>query len=148
MDVFSPSKRRKVMQAIRGKDTTPELLVRSMVHRLGLRFRLHGQKLPGKPDLVLAKHRSVIFVHGCFWHRHDCKLAATPKTRPEFWSAKFRANVERDQRVKAQLEKLGWRVVEIWECETRRAETLELRLRQEFAERLGPSTTAAQASRP
>src|SRR4051812_48307916 len=134
MDVFSPSKRREVMQAIRGKDTTPELLVRSMVHRLGLRFRLHGRKLPGKPDLVLTRHRTVILVHGCFWHRHDCGLAANPKTRPEFWAGKFQANVERDRRVRAQLAELGWRVVEIWECETRRVETLELRLRREFAD--------------
>ena len=136
------------MQAIRGKDTTPELLVRSMVHRLGLRFRLHGRKLPGKPDLVLARHRTVIFVHGCFWHRHDCRLAANPKTRQEFWATKFLANVERDQRVKAQLENLGWRVVEIWECETRGAETLELRLRREFAYALAPSRAVERVSPP
>lgn len=99
-----------------------------MLHRLGLRFRLHGKNLPGTPDLVLAKHRTVIFVHGCFWHRHNCKLAAIPKTRPEFWALKFQANVDRDRRNKALLEEKGWRVVEIWECETRSTETLELRL--------------------
>jgi DNA mismatch endonuclease (patch repair protein) len=147
MDVFSISKRREVMQAIRGRDTTPELIVRSMVHRLGLRFRLHGRKLPGKPDLVLTRHRTVILVHGCFWHRHDCGLAANPKTRPEFWAGKFQANVERDRRVRTQLAELGWRVVEVWECETRRVETLELRLRREFADALAPSRAAEQASR-
>lgn len=135
------------MQAIRGRDTTPELVVRSMVHRLGLRFRLHSRKLPGKPDLVLARHRTVILVHGCFWHRHDCGLAANPKTRPEFWAGKFQANVERDRRVKAQLADLGWRVVEIWECETRRVEMLELKLRREFSDALASSRAAKQASR-
>nr|CBA30138.1 XorII very short patch repair endonuclease [Curvibacter putative symbiont of Hydra magnipapillata] len=139
MDVFSPSKRREVMQAIRGKNTMPERLVRSMAHRLGLRFRLHGRNLPGRPDLVLAKHRTVIFVHGCFWHRHDCKLATTPKTRPEFWASKFQANVDRDRRNKALLQEQGWRVVEVWECETRDAEALELRLRQEFSVLPAPS---------
>ncbi len=134
------------MQAIRGKNTTPELLVRSMVHRLGLRFRLHYRKLPGKPDLVLTRHRTVILVHGCFWHRHDCGLAANPKTRPEFWAQKFQANVERDRRVKAQLAELGWRVVEVWECETRTVQTLELKLRREFADALAPSRAAEQAS--
>lgn len=132
MDVFSPSKRREVMQAIRGKNTTPERLVRSALHRLGLRFRLHGRSLPGKPDLVLAKHQTVIFVHGCFWHRHDCKFAATPKTRPEFWASKFQANMDRDRRNKELLEQQGWRVIEVWECETRSAEALSLRLRREF----------------
>ncbi len=136
------------MQAIRGKDTTPERLVRSMVHRLGLRFRLHGRNLPGKPDLVLAKHRTVIFVHGCFWHRHDCKLAAIPKTRPEFWALKFQANVDRDRRNKALLQEQGWRVVEIWECETRSAEVLGLRLRREFSGALAPSLSEEQASQP
>jgi DNA mismatch endonuclease (patch repair protein) len=134
------------MQSIRGKDTTPERLVRSMVHRLGLRFRLHGRNLPGKPDLVLAKHRTVIFVHGCFWHRHDCKLAAIPKTRPEFWDSKFQANVDRDRRNKALLQEQGWRVVEIWECETRSAEVLGLRLRREFSDAFSPSLPEEVAS--
>lgn len=148
MDVFSPSKRREIMQAIRGKDTTPERLVRSVAHRLGLRFRLHGRNLPGRPDLVLAKYRTVIFVHGCFWHRHDCKLAAIPKTRPEFWASKFRANVDRDRRNKALLQEQGWRVVEIWECETRDVEALWLRLRQEFSVSPAPSLKEQRASLP
>lgn len=136
------------MQAIRGKDTVPERLVRSMAHRLGLRFRLHGKNLPGRPDLVLAKHRTVIFVHGCFWHRHNCKLAATPKTRPEFWALKFQANVDRDRRNKTLLEERGWRVVEIWECETRSSETLGLRLRREFFGLHPPSLSEEEASQP
>ncbi len=147
MDVFSPDKRRQVMQAIRGKNTVPELRVRSMVHRLGLRFRLHGRGLPGKPDLVLARHRTVIFVHGCFWHRHGCSLSAVPKTRVEFWQAKFRANVDRDQRNAAELRSLGWRVVEIWECETRDLESLELRLKREFAV-TSACSLASEADRP
>ena len=148
MDVFSPSKRREVMQAIRGKDTTPERLVRSMVHRSGRRFRLHDRNLPGRPDLVLAKHRTVIFVHGCFWHRHDCKLAATPKTRPKFWASKFQANVDRDRRNKTLLEEWGRRVVEIWECETRSAEALGLRLRREFPGLPVPLLPEEEASQP
>lgn len=136
------------MRAIRGKDTVPERLVRSMAHRLGLRFRLHGKNLPGTPDLVFVKHRTVIFVHGCFWHRHNCKLAAIPKTRPEFWALKFQANVDRDRRNKALLEQKGWRVVEIWECEARSSETLELRLRREFSGLHAPSFPEGEASHP
>lgn len=135
------------MQAIRGRDTTPELIVRSIVHGLGLRFRLHSRKLPGTPDLVLTRHRTVILVHGCFWHRHDCGLAANPKTRPEFWAGKFQRNVERDRRVKAQLAELGWRVIEVWECETRCVRTLELKLRGEFADAIAHSRAAEQVSR-
>lgn len=132
MDIVSPQVRTRMMSGIRGKDTQPELVVRSLVHRLGLRFRLHGKALPGRPDLVLRKHRTVIFVHGCFWHRHDCGLAAVPKTRPEFWAAKFDGNVSRDRRNKAALEALGWRVVEVWECEVRDPDSLAKRIRTLF----------------
>ena len=118
MDIVSREVRSKIMGRIRGKDTRPEMLVRSAAHRLGLRFRLHDRRLPGSPDLVFRKHRTVIFVHGCFWHRHGCKLAATPKTRPEFWATKFEANTNRDRRNRAMLEEQGWRVLEVWECET------------------------------
>ena len=133
MDVVSPEARSRMMSGIRGKNTQPELIVRSLVHRLGLRFRLHGKGLPGRPDLVLSKHRTVIFVHGCFWHRHSCGLAAVPKTRPEFWAAKFDANVRRDARNKAALKALGWRVIEVWECEVRDPVTLTERIRTLFA---------------
>ena len=121
-----------MMSHIRGKDTKPELLVRSIAHKLGLRFRLHRRDLPGRPDLVLPRHRTVIFVHGCFWHRHSCKLAAVPKTRSEFWAAKFDANVRRDFRNRERLEALGWRVLEVWECETENGFVLERRLKEDF----------------
>lgn len=132
MDIVSPEVRSRMMSGIRGKNTQPELVVRSLVHRLGLRFRLHVQGLPGRPDLVLSRHRTVILVHGCFWHRHSCGLAAVPRTRPEFWSAKFDANVRRDARNKAALEELGWRVVEVWECESRDLESLARRIQALF----------------
>lgn len=120
------------MAGIKGKNTMPELIVRSLAHNLGLRFRLHGRNLPGRPDLVFAKHRAVIMVHGCFWHRHNCGLAAIPKTRPEFWAAKFEANTSRDARTKIELERMGWRVVEVWECEVGDLMTLRERLLTEF----------------
>ncbi|WP_254916272.1 very short patch repair endonuclease [Achromobacter denitrificans] len=106
------------MSKIRGKDTQPELALRKALHRLGLRFRLHGSGLPGRPDLVFPRYKAVVFVHGCFWHRHDgCNIATTPKSNTPFWLEKFDKNVGRDRRVTAQLEELGWRVFVAWECE-------------------------------
>lgn len=128
MDIVTPEVRSRMMRGIRGKNTGPERSVRSAAHRLGLRFRLHVRELPGRPDLVFPRHKTVIFVHGCFWHRHDSGLAATPKTREEFWQKKFAANVSRDARKRDGLERAGWRVVEIWECETRDPVALSLRL--------------------
>jgi len=117
------------MSRIRPKDTGPELVVRSTLHSMGYRFRLHVKRLPGKPDIVLTKHRTVIFVHGCFWHRHEgCGYAYTPKSRQEFWAEKFRRNVERHQRVTEELRQLGWKVLVIWECEVSSAEALRPRL--------------------
>ena len=117
-DVFSEAKRSYVMSRVSSKDTKPEKIVRSYLHRAGLRFRLHGPGLPGKPDLVLAKHRTVVFVHGCFWHRHKgCKRATTPKTRKEFWMEKFEKNKARDRRNSRQLKENGWHVTVIWACE-------------------------------
>lgn len=132
MDVVSSEKRSQMMGGIKGKNTRPELIVRSTAHRLGLRFRLHAKELPGRPDLIFPKYRTVLFVHGCFWHRHECSLAATPKTRTQFWLAKFAANVERDRRCKAALEELGWNVLEVWECETRQPEVVKKRLTDHF----------------
>jgi DNA mismatch endonuclease (patch repair protein) len=101
----------------------PERLVRSALHRVGYRFRLHRKNLPGKPDIVLPKHRTVVFVHGCFWHRHKgCRCAYTPKSRVAFWSAKFESNVERDRRNAREHRRLGWKVVTVWECEAGRPE--------------------------
>ena len=123
-DVVDARTRSRMMSGIRGKDTRPEMLVRRELHRLGFRFRLHDARLPGKPDLVLRKHSAVIFVHGCYWHRHEgCRYATTPATRREFWLAKFAANVERDRRDQAALRARGWRVFVVWECVLRRDST-------------------------
>src|SRR2546426_9787516 len=106
------------MSLIKGRNTRLELAVRSALHGLGFRFRLHGATLPGKPDVVLARHRTVVLVHGCFWHRHrGCRYSYMPKSRKEFWRKKFRQNVKRDLEVRIALQKLGWRVVTVWECE-------------------------------
>lgn len=106
-----------MMSRIRGKDTRPEMKVRRLLHARGFRYRLHVANLAGTPDIVLPRYRVCIFVHGCFWHRHDgCRYSTNPATRPEFWQQKFRQNVERDARNRAQLMKDGWRVIELWEC--------------------------------
>ncbi|MGC3938747.1 very short patch repair endonuclease [Roseobacter sp. EG26] len=106
------------MSRIRGKDTKPEILLRSLLHREGFRFRLHAPGLPGRPDIILPKYRTAIFVHGCFWHRHEgCSNATMPKTRTDFWTEKFRRTVERDQVKQSELESLGWQVLTVWECE-------------------------------
>lgn len=125
--------RSRTMSKIKGKNTKPEIAVRSMLHRAGYRFRLHGRKLPGSPDIVLARHKTVVFVHGCFWHRHEgCKYTTTPKTRVEFWSDKFRKNVERDARQQQQLREMGWTVIVVWECELRDPIKLANRLNDEL----------------
>jgi DNA mismatch endonuclease (patch repair protein) len=106
------------MRRIRSSNTKPEVLLRKALHARGLRFRLHGRQLPGKPDVVLPRHRVAIFVHGCFWHRHEgCKVATTPKSNTQFWIDKFDRNVARDKRVRSELEAAGWRVIVSWECE-------------------------------
>ncbi|WP_306467342.1 very short patch repair endonuclease [Limimaricola sp. G21655-S1] len=104
------------MSAVGQKNTGPEMRLRSALHKRGVRFRLHDRKLPGSPDLVLPKYRSVIFVHGCYWHRHGCYRSTTPKSRKEFWAEKFEANVARDRRDADRLIDLGWRVLVVWEC--------------------------------
>jgi len=114
------------MSRIRSKDTKPEITVRSALHRLGFRFRLHRRDLPGNPDIVLPRHQAVIFVHGCFWHRHrNCPLAYKPKTRKAFWTSKFDGNVQRDRRNRTALRKAGWKVLVIWECESQSPGKLE-----------------------
>lgn len=121
MDTMTPEQRHRVMVANKSKDTKPEILVRKLLHGLGYRFRLCRKDLPGKPDIVLPKYRTVIFVHGCFWHQHaGCKAASRPSTNVEFWEKKFARNRERDARVEAELAALGWRVIVIWECEVKR----------------------------
>lgn len=129
MDRLDPARRSENMRRIRGRDTRPEMAVRRALHARGLRFRLHRRDLPGRPDIVLPGRRLVVFVHGCFWHRHEgCRGATTPSTRPEFWQAKFDANVARDAMVVAALVGAGWRVETVWECETRDLERLGRRL--------------------
>ncbi|MBG0794457.1 DNA mismatch endonuclease Vsr [Methylocystis sp. H62] len=119
MDIVSSARRSKMMAGIKGKSTKPELAVRRMAHQLGYRFRLHSKDLPGSPDLVFPRLKLAVFVHGCFWHRHEaCRYAYSPKTNVEFWDRKFKNNVLRDIRAKEGLEDMGWRVAIIWECET------------------------------
>lgn len=121
-DIVDKATRSRMMSGIRGKNTKPELLVRSHLHRKGLRFRLHA-KLPGKPDLVFFKHRTVVFVHGCFWHRHqNCQYATIPKNNANFWKTKFAANTKRDGLVQEKLNGQSWRVLVVWECQTSKAE--------------------------
>ena len=125
------------MSRIRSANTKPELLVRSILHKHGFRFRLNRRDLPGTPDIVLPKYRSVVFVHGCFWHRHEgCKFAYTPKSRPEWWAEKFEGNRFRDQRTSKALRELGWKVIVVWECESRQLDTLIRRLKKMLSRRL------------
>lgn len=117
VDVVDPTTRSRMMSNITGRNTEPELLVRKFLFREGFRFRVHVKTLPGRPDIVLPKYKAIVLVHGCFWHRHEgCKLAASPKTRPEFWSNKLEQNVLRDKYNEAALQELGWRVIVAWEC--------------------------------
>ncbi|MBN5021910.1 DNA mismatch endonuclease Vsr [Stenotrophomonas maltophilia] len=118
-DSLTPEQRSAQMSRIRGSNTKLEVLVRKGLHARGLRYRLGGAKLPGRPDIVLPKYRTVVFVHGCFWHGHDCPLYRLPKTRPEFWADKIGKNRVRDLRVTAELEAMGWRVLTVWECSLR-----------------------------
>lgn len=122
------------MAAIRGKNTGPEIVVRRYLHAHGYRFRIHRKDLPGKPDIVMPKLRTCIFVHGCFWHRHpNCKYAYTPKSRLDFWLPKFTKNVERDQAAQSALRALGWNVLIIWECETKKIDLLRHKICETFA---------------
>lgn len=117
-DFLTPVQRSERMSHIRGKDSRPELALRRVLHRLGLRYRLHASDLLGKPDLVFPRYKAVVFVHGCFWHRHaNCKIATTPKSNTPFWVDKFETNIVRDKRVATTLRGLGWRVFVVWECE-------------------------------
>ena len=130
-DTLTPSERSKRMSLVRSKDTKPELTVRRLVHNSGFRYRLHGKGLPGKPDLVFAGRHKVIFVHGCFWHRHlkrSCSLARLPKSRLDFWQPKLEQNRVRDKQKQAMLRRLGWRVFVVWECELKAPDKLESKI--------------------
>ena len=125
-DIMSGSARSRLMSRIRGKDTMPELRVRRYLHSRGLRFRLHAKDLPGKPDMVFPRYRTVLFVHGCFWHQHPgCVYAVMPASNTKFWRSKLEGNVLRDDRHASALESLGWRVLVVWECEVRNVERLK-----------------------
>ena len=125
--------RSQIMRSVGRAHTGPELIVRKVLHALGLRFRLQRRDMPGTPDIVLPKHRTAIFVHGCFWHRHPgCSKATMPKTRVDFWRQKFDRNVERDREKEHALLEDGWRVLTVWECETRFTDVLTARLRDAF----------------
>ena len=125
-DVVPPDVRSRMMAGIRGKNTKPEMLLRSGLHRAGFRFRIHDRKLPGKPDIVLPKYRAVIFVHGCFWHGHDCHLFKWPKTREEFWRRKIARNREVDAVNEAAIGERGWRCAIVWECATKGRRRLDI----------------------
>lgn len=126
MDVFSSTKRSMIMSRVHSKNTTPELIVRSFLFKQGFRYRLHDKKLPGKPDIVLKKYRTVIEVRGCFWHRHvGCKAATTPSSNTDYWAEKFKRNTERDLRTEDEIKKLGWHLIVIWECELKKDGFLE-----------------------
>lgn len=128
-DVLSRKQRSAVMARIRGKDTAPEKIVRSLLHRLGYRFRLYDSRLPGTPDIVFPSQRKVIFVHGCFWHGHRrCKRASLPKTRAAFWRQKIVGNQMRDARTVERLRRMGWRVLQVWQCQITKREQLVRRL--------------------
>ena len=117
-DTLTPEQRTLTMRRVRGRNTKPELIVRSVLHRMGYRFSLKSKDLPGKPDIVLPKRNAVVFVHGCFWHRHPrCRRASIPQTNQEYWLAKFQKNVKRDKAAQHRLRQLGWTVIVVWECE-------------------------------
>lgn len=129
-DVFPREKRSAIMSRVRGRDTKPELLIRSFVHRMGYRFRLHRNDLPGNPDIVLPRYHKALFVHGCFWHGHKlCSRSKRPATNRSFWNQKLDQNIERDRRFQRELRRMGWKVLIVWECETRKSDKLSTKLR-------------------
>lgn len=129
MDKISKNARSALMARVKGKDSKPELIVRSALHKMGYRFRLHPKELPGSPDIVLPRYKTVLFVHGCFWHRHKgCRASSTPQSNQKYWMDKFIRNVERDKRNRKDLIKMGWHVFVIWECDTRDGRKLNKRI--------------------
>ncbi len=131
MDTLTTAERSERMSRVRSKDTKPEMRVRTLVHGMGYRYRLHDRSLPGNPDLVFPSRRKIIFVHGCFWHRHgaNCEFTRWPKSKLDFWMPKLEQNHRRDRTVRRRLRQVGWRVLVVWECELKNAETLAARLR-------------------
>ena len=143
MDTLTPLQRSALMGRIRGQDTKPEMKVRRLLHSKGYRYRLHRAGLPGRPDLVFPSRRKIIFVHGCFWHRHPgCKYAYSPKSRTAFWKQKFDRNVERDNKALDQLSEMGWDTLVVWECELKDIEIVADRM-DSFLEELSKNVNAA-----
>ncbi len=126
VDIVPPETRSKMMSGIRGQNTKPELIIRKELHRMGFRFRLHDKKLPGKPDIVLPRYRSVIMIHGCFWHRHECSLFKWPSSRKIFWRKKLEGNHLKDEQNETELIKLGWRILVVWECSLKGSNRMDL----------------------
>jgi len=131
-DRFTPEKRSEIMRRVKSRNTSTEISVRKLLHRLGLRFRLHRRDLAGKPDIVLPRHHVVVFVNGCFWHQHACKRGTVPATNHDWWSKKLTRNVERDRANALELKRLGWRVLTVWECELSGVARLERKVRRFF----------------
>jgi DNA mismatch endonuclease (patch repair protein) len=147
-DIMSPAKRSALMGRIRGHNTGPEIAVRRLLHGMGYRFRLHARDLPGRPDIVFRSRRVALFVHGCFWHRHNCGRAYKPKTRGVFWKRKFEGNVSRDRRTRKELEAAGWRVIVVWECELDDSTALADRLTKDLRAVAPRDRSSASASSP
>ena len=130
-DIFSKAKRSEIMSKISGKETKPEILVRKFLFAQGFRYRKNDKRLPGKPDIVLPKYKTLIFVHGCFWHGHqNCKKSALPQSNHEFWKDKIQKNIERDKSKQKELKKLGWKIITIWQCQIKSRESVEKALKQ------------------
>jgi len=143
VDTFSKERRSEIMRRITGKNTQPELRVRRVLHRLGYRFRLNRPDMPGRPDIVLRRWKTVIFVHGCFWHGHGCKRGSKsrrPKSNVRYWNAKIEGNIARDKRNRRQLARLGWRCFVIWDCQTKDDVRLEARFQSIFDPKAGVPT--------
>lgn len=148
-DTLSPAERSRLMSKIRSKNTGPERAVRSLLHRAGHRFRIHVRSLPGTPDVVLPASRVVVFVHGCFWHRHKgCKVATSPKTHKKFWNEKFARNVANDQKHRRRLRRLGWRVVVVWACQLKNPPKILARVEAAMAPRPPKRSPSPPASLP
>lgn len=124
-DIFSKAKRSEVMSKVTAKDTRPEVKIRKHLFSKGFRYRKNDKRFPGKPDIVLPKYKTVIFVHGCFWHHHTCRAARLPKTNNEFWKDKMQTNVKRDKENQSDLKKLGWKVIVVWQCQIKNRELFE-----------------------
>lgn len=140
MDIVDPQTRSRMMSGIRSQNTQPEVLVRKMLHARGFRFRLHPRNVPGRPDIVLPKHKAVVFVHGCFWHKHECYLFKWPRTHADFWKLKLTRNELRDANNQTRLVRLGWRVCVVWECSFR-SKPIEL---ERVADRLSTWLTSSK----